>query len=456
MKIGLYLASFGTLFLHVWQPFWAQISGLFGWTPWNFRVDEWTKCSAMSGLTGPGGRVVWSSLVGGGRLVVSFSLVGVNEESYESVAPSQRTMKKARGKRGVEPLKWAVIGITFMKLMILHILKWCTSYVRYYIKLGGPSSFEVWLSGGKPTFNIAQRLVRMQIVAKNTEWSWKEAKCLGVVAAGTLSWVCITSYQLIYSMITTSALTNSQIWCSRRQWVKSLQGPYSLPKGSTVLPPETNGWNLKIIPLKRKIIFQTSIFGFQPLVFGSVMIPETLKVGVKSCSSVKHTSNSPSPLQPLTTLPVATLIHFFWISKTTFEKPVVDWNGPKLENIFEGIYICRLYLTTFRQFGRVQMIRGLCFTYHDDHKKMSEIERCLKIAQCADLYRNRKLKYSRISKTFLNVSAAHILQLTPDNIIESHPSHWHTFAISLQCLWAISISYTSLFVTFPFPLNGEA
>ena len=54
------------------------------------------------------------------------------------------------------------------------------------------------------------------------------------------------------------------------------------------------------------------------------MIPAALKVGVKSCSSVKHTSNWPSSLQPL--LPVVTQMdpYLFLISKTTFEKPVVD------------------------------------------------------------------------------------------------------------------------------------
>ena len=38
-------------------------------------------------------------------------------------------------------------------------------------------------------------------------------------------------------------------------------------------PPKTNGWNLKITPLKKKIIFQTFILGFKMLVFGAVILP---------------------------------------------------------------------------------------------------------------------------------------------------------------------------------------
>ena len=37
-------------------------------------------------------------------------------------------------------------------------------------------------------------------------------------------------------------------------------------------PPKINGWNLKINFLKRKIIFQTFIFGIQPLIFRGVIL----------------------------------------------------------------------------------------------------------------------------------------------------------------------------------------
>ena len=149
----------------------------------------------------------------------------------------------------------------------------------------------------------------MQIVTKNTKWSmwsWKETKIPWVVAAGTLSWVCITSYQLIYSMITTSALTSSQL--SRTQ----------PPKGDYCDPSKTNGWNLEN---QRKITFQTSIFGFHV----------SLRECNDSCCAegwceVLFFSKIHIELAKLfaTTFVVTQMDpYLFLISKTTFEKPVL-------------------------------------------------------------------------------------------------------------------------------------
>ena len=43
------------------------------------------------------------------------------------------------------------------------------------------------------------------------------------------------------------------------------------PSAWLIRPRKMNGWNLKITQLKRKIIFQTAIFGVQkPLIFQGV------------------------------------------------------------------------------------------------------------------------------------------------------------------------------------------
>ena len=141
--------------LHVWQPF-------FGWSKpgvvwlnsmafpcwWMNQVLRYVRTYRRRL-----GSFVWSSLVS----FVGLSVVGfVGWESSTRRAmkvwhpQSGRRRGKHEARDGVELScsKWAGDWRTFTKLMILHILKSSTSmykYLRYTFKLGGLSSFEVWL-----------------------------------------------------------------------------------------------------------------------------------------------------------------------------------------------------------------------------------------------------------------------------------------------------------------------